>query len=141
MFLYKSDIGSMLAVQPERLAQVLQRSGKLASQNVKESSFGVVMQVDGLIKGLLPVCAAVGYTHVLGTYSAYDSSEPAHEDVVREMLEMLLSELPGPTASARVALGDVPVFSQCGFVVSSATAHEAQMTFCMPVTAPARVSV
>jgi len=139
MFLYKSDIGSMLVVQPERMSQVLQRSSGLASQNIKESSFGVVMQVDGLIKGLLPVRLAVGFTHVLGSYSVFDSSEPAHDDVVREMLEMLLSELPGPTASARVALCDVAVFSQCGFVVRSSTAHEAQMTFCMP--APARASV
>ena len=141
MFLYKSDVGSMLEVQPERMSQVLQRSGALASQNIKESSFGIVMQVDGLIKGLLPVCSTVGYTHVLGSYSTYDSSEQAHHDVVREMLEMLISELPGPTASARVALCDVSVFAQCGFALSSSSAQEAQMTFCMPTTAPARVNV
>ena len=71
-----------------------------------------------------------GYMHGLGKF-----------ELVREMLEMLISELPGPTASARVALCDVSVFAQCGFALSSSSAQEAQMTFCMPTTAPARVNV
>ena len=141
MFLYKSDVRSMHVLQPERMSQVLQRSGALAAQNIKESSYGVVMQVDGVIRGLLPVCCTDCHTHVLGAYSAYNSPEQAHDDVVREMLEMCISELPMPTASARVALSDVSVFAQCGFVVSSSSAQEAQMTFCMPTTAPARVNV
>jgi hypothetical protein len=141
MFLYKSDVASMLLVQPERMSQVLLRSGALAAQSIKEASYGVVMQVDGIILGLLPVVSTGCYTHVLGSHSVYLSSEQAHQNVLREMLEMMLSELPGPTASARVNLCDVRVFEQCGFVVVTSSENEAQMTFCMPTTERARVNV
>ena len=139
MFLYKSDVGMILTLQPARMSHVLHRSGAAAAKQIADASYGVVMQVDGVISGVLPVCVRAAGPHVLGAYSEHNSSDLAHCAVVREMLEMFLSELDGPAASAQVSSCDVPVFAQCGFVPGSSCAHTTHMDFCMPgnATVPA----
>ena len=127
MFLYKSDVSSMRALQPKRMHKVLARSGATAEQNVRDASYGVVMQIDGHIVGVLAVSETAGVPHVLGAYSAHEPCETAHRNVVREMLEMHLSELSGALATATVLKHDVSVFEQCGFVVESSSDLSALM--------------
>ena len=135
MFVYKSDVSTLRALQPQRMQQVLGRSGAAAVQNVKDASYGVVVQTDGHIVGVLAVSETAGLPHVLGAYSAHEPCEQAHRDVVREMLEMLLSELHGALATATVPTGDICVFEQCGFVVESFSDACALMAIRAPGTA------
>jgi len=135
MFVYKPDVSTLRALQPQRMQQVLGRSGAAAVQNVKDASHGVVVQTDGQIVGVLAVSDTAGVPHVLGAYSAHDPCEQAHQCVVREMLEMLLSELSGALMTAKVPTGDVCVFEQCGFVVESFSDACALMAIRAPGTA------
>ena len=135
MFLYKSDVSTMHLLQPKRMVNVLGRCGPAAVQNVKQASYGVVMQIDGHIVGVLAVSETAGVPHVLGAYSTHEPREPAHRDVVREMLEMLLSELPGALATATVLEHDEGVFEQCGFFVESSSPLSVRMALRAPQTA------
>jgi len=135
MFLYKSDVSTLRALQPQRMQNVLGRSGAAAVQNVRDASYGVVMQINGRIVGVLAVSETAGLPHVLGANSAHEPCEQAHRDVVRKMLEMLLSELLGALTTATVPTGDVCVFDQCGFVVESSSDASALMAIRAPGTA------
>jgi len=135
MFVYKCDVSTLRALQPQRMQKVLGRSGAAAVQNMKDASYGVVVQTDGHILGVLAVSETAGVPHVLGAYSAHEPCEQAHRCVVREMLEMLLSELSGARMTATVPTGDVCVFEQCGFVVESLSEASALMALRAPGTA------
>jgi len=47
MFLYKSDVSVMHTINPARMARVIHESGAQAAQVILESSYGVVLQVNG----------------------------------------------------------------------------------------------
>jgi len=120
MFLYKCDVSALHAVNPQRMARVVRESGASAAAAIQAAAYGVVLQVDGLIVGVLPVREAEGGPVVTGAFSAHQRTEHVHSDVVREMLEMLVTELEAPAASAEVLADDVRVFEQCGFVACGA---------------------
>jgi len=114
------------------MARVVRESGARAAEVISAAAYGVVLQVDGLIVGVLPVSEAEGGPVVTGAFSAHQRTEQAHSDVVREMLEMLVNELEAPAAGAEVQASDVWVFEQCGFVVASASPHVTHMLHTRP---------
>jgi len=132
MFLYKCDVSSLHAVNPSRTARVLAGHGARAAELISAASYGVVLQVDGQIVGLLPVSEAAGVLMVSGAFSRYPRTEHAHSDIVREMLELLVHELEAPAVGALVLSDDVRVFEQCGFVLVSSGPGESHMLHTRP---------
>jgi hypothetical protein len=137
MFLYKSDVSMLRVLQPARMQDVMNNSFGAAEKNIKHATYGVVMQVDGKIVGVMSVGVVNDISHVTGAYSIHPESSLAHRDVVREMLEMFIVELGGKTAVARVvetrvdASRTAEIFTQCGFVMRSSTTGEIQLDYGM----------
>lgn len=88
----------LCVLQPGRMTAVISGSGPAAESTIKYATYGVVMQVDGKIVGLMPVHVKDCVHHITGMYSSNQASSPAHRGVVLEMLDMLLGELGGASA-------------------------------------------
>jgi len=125
-------------LQFARMQHVMTNSGSAAESNTKHATYGVVMQIDGKMVGLMPVSLKDGVSHITvshitvshitGTYSSHKESSPAHRDVGREMLEMLIGDLGGGNAvaefdiSAKSGASTSPdLYIQCGIVLRNST--------------------
>ena len=140
MFLYKSDVSMLRVLQPARMQQVMNNSAHVAEKNIKHATYGVVMQIDGKIVGLLPVCVVDDMSHVTGAYTSHQENFSSHNDVVREKLEMFIGELGDKPAMASVAVTAIgnashpaDIFLQCGFVMKSSTKDEMLLNFGMSI--------
>ena len=135
MYLYKTDVATLCALQPDRFTQLLSHNPCLASQHVKEATYGVVEQREGHIVSVLPVVVLNNVSTVLGTYTSYGSNKVDHRNSMRGMLELFIAELAGQTARVSV---DVPIASdldsmmafymQCGFGEESRSACQVHLS-------------
>jgi len=112
MFVYKTDIGSLVLLQPHRFAHF----GRLPELllDAKKASYGVVCQRAQQVVAVLPVRVSTdALTHTLRPLytgevavsareaSDYCTSRQCHT----EMLQLVLQELGGASAAVKVPLG------------------------------------
>jgi len=113
MLVYKTDIGSLVLLQPHRFAHFGRLSELL--RDAKKASYGVVCQRAQQVVAILPVRVSTdALTHTLrplytgevfvsaSEASDYYTSRQCHT----EMLQLVLEELGGASAAVKVPLGE-----------------------------------
>jgi len=125
MFLYKTDVASLIALRPSCFQLLLDLKNKIASHTLHKATYGVVYQCDGLICGVIPVEVSDDVSTVLGIYTSHMNHE-AHHDTVREMLDHFTTELTESQALMSVKVptsteeeNTLRYYTQCGFVEQS----------------------
>lgn len=133
MYVYKTDVATVMCVRPEYIAEVLHASSGLVSeQGVRDSSYGVLCQVDKVLCGIAYVTIEQD-VHVIGGMCTKPSHR--HQGIGSRMLEELTYELKGVPVRTSVSRDGrahdrvVSFYEARNFRVSSRTQSHTNLEF------------
>jgi len=134
MYVYKTDVATMAALQPNMMHSVLHTgSGLVTAESLARSSYGVLLQDNRVICGIAHVHVNDG-VHCIEGMCVKDTHR--HRGLCSEMLHLITSELAGAQARTAV-LRDVQThdrvvmfYKQRGFVENASTPTHTTLDFC-----------
>ena len=134
MYVYKTDVATILCLRPRQMMEVLRTSSGLVSeQGVREASYGVICQEEMVVCGVAHVTIDEG-VHVIGGICTKASHR--HQGVGALMLELLTHELQGASARTLIRCDNqshdrvVSFYETRNFRVSSRSHTHTNLEFC-----------